>query len=71
MEQNRLKFYRKEIEMTNGAKILITIATIITLIIVVRAKISNKKEENVVSNNNDGTMMYFEEFDRRDSENTK
>lgn len=57
--------------MTNGAKILITIATIITLIIVVRAKISNKKEENVVSNNNDGTMKYFEEFDRRDSENTK
>ena len=33
--------------MTNGAKILITIATIITLVIVVRAKISNKKEENV------------------------
>ena len=57
--------------MTNGAKILITIATIITLIKVVRAKISNKKEENVVSNNNDETMMYFEEFDRRDSENTK
>ena len=57
--------------MTNGAKILITIATIITLIKVVRAKISNKKEENVVSNNNDETIMYFEEFDRRDSENTK
>ena len=57
--------------MTNGAKILITIATIITIIIVVRVKISNKKEVNVVSNNNDETMMYFEEFDRRDSENTK
>ena len=57
--------------MTNCAKILITIATIITLIIVVRVKISNKKEENVVSNNTDETMMYFEEFDRRDSENTK
>lgn len=57
--------------MTNGAKILITIATIITLIIVFRAKISNKKEENIVSNNNDETIMYFEEFDRRDSENTK
>ena len=57
--------------MTNGAKILITIATIITLIIVVRVKISNKKEENVVSNNNDETIMYCEEFDRRDSENTK
>ena len=57
--------------MTNGAKILITIATIITRIIVVRPKISNKKEEKVDSNNNDETMMYFEEFDRRDSENTK
>ena len=38
--------------MTNGAKILITIATIITLIIVVRAKISNKKEKDMKKSNN-------------------
>ena len=63
MEQNRLKFYRKEIEMTNGAKILITIATIITLIIVVKVKISNKsEEENVVVNNDTEIMQYIDQY---------
>ena len=49
--------------MTNGAKILITIATIITLIIVVKVKISNKsEEENVVVNNDTEIMQYIDQY---------
>ena len=64
MEQNRLKFYRKEIKKTNGAKILINIATIKTLIIVVKLKMNNKEEKNTNNKTQLNMVQYIEEYEK-------
>lgn len=56
--------------MTNGAKILITIAIIITLGIVIHGKIKNNAE-NVKENksSNSDMMRYFDEEENTNTEN--
>ena len=56
--------------MTNGAKILITIAIIITLGIVLHGKIKNNAE-NVKENksSNSDIMRYFDEEENANTEN--
>lgn len=56
--------------MTNGAKILITIAIIITLGIVIHGKIKNNAE-NVKENksSNSDIMRYFDEEENANTEN--
>ena len=55
--------------MTNGAKILITIAVIITLVIVINGRIKDNKEnvnENQTSNSD--MMRYFDDYENIDIE---